>query len=318
MATFRSSSLVEKQLEHARRLLPADFKEPSRGDDFVGRLQWRSIQNHIRALEAELEESVAFEMGKSDFQFSVDGGPVREHSVSAGFLADLLRKSQELVESLAAFVIPRSTNETQLALMVDGSFQSSFGLKFHLGKGERTVECVEEGEKIADAFCRLFDGDADKKDLEGLLKHPEVRNNYFSIIRVISKSGARIVVRTQAYKLGTRLNSFQANQRLEWVNEPRNSERELFPDGTLVGGGLKRGTFEIEGDDGIFYSGKMSPDAREQIKKIKFGQAVTTWIVERKEFKEGDLADPKIKYTLLGVDPKEDDEKPTPGEVGSM
>ena len=284
---FRPSAVIEQQIADFKATLPEGVTEPP-PDDFAAELQWNAWQTHLHELGEELEASLTHELQGSDLQLAVDGDPVSGHAIHAGFLGTILAKTQGLINALAQATEQRPTGRGSVPnniiedyrLMVDGVFQSSFGLKLRLPTEKELSRLrLSHSDTVMDQFCKLMDPALDQTDLVRLIAPPRVKTHYLGLIEAIGKGGAKVLARTPRLRRGVRLTAVQARDRAMWMNSFSSETDTLTMDGTLTGGSIANNRFELQVDDET-YRGSISTQAKEQMQKIHFGEMVQAVIEE--------------------------------------
>ncbi|HVY72016.1 MAG TPA: hypothetical protein VHH73_18935 [Verrucomicrobiae bacterium] len=287
MSALRPSSEIEMQLEAFLAALPAGVTAPP-ANDFAASLQWSSWQNHRQELERELEAARLEELADADLQIAFSGDPVFEHDIKAGFLGGFLSKAQSLINALAQVAEQKPTERGSIAnsvvedyrLLVAGTFPSSFGLRLRLHSAVELGHLrLSQTDAVLDQFCSLIDPNLAQTELIKAMASPRVKTHYYDLVGVLGKEGAQITVRTKARLKGVRINAQQARDRSIWMDSLTESATTLSLVGILTGGSIATNRFELEVNE-EFYRGRISPEARAQMKDLKLGERVKAEIIE--------------------------------------
>jgi hypothetical protein len=306
---YRPSSEIERQIADFKSTLPAGITGPPPGD-FAAQLQWDAWQNYLKDLDVELDSSIDQELAGSDVVLAIDGDPVSGHAIHAGFLGTILAKAQGLINALAQVAEQRPTGRgnvpnniiSDYKLMVDGVFQSSFGLKLRLPT-ERELNRLRltHSDTVLDQFCKLMDPDIEQADLLQIVSSTRVKTNYRGLIEAIGKGGAQVLARTPRLRRGVRLSAVEARNRADWLNAFSAETETLTLDGILTGGSIANNRFELQVDDDT-YKGSISEQAKEQMRDIHFGDHVSTVIEETTMTAEDGQLEGGITHHLRSIE----------------
>ncbi len=284
---YRPSSEIERQIADFKATLPEGITDPP-PSDFAAQLQWDSWQQHLAELNRELALSIDHELEGSDLLLAVDGDPVSGHAIQVGFLGTLLAKAQSLINALAQVAEQRPTGRgnvsnniiSEYKLMVDGVFQSSFGLKLRLPtEHELNRLRVNHSEIVLDDFCKLIDPDLGQGELLRLVSSPRVKTHYLGLIEAVGKGGAKLMARTPRIRQGVHITAAQARDRSTWMSSFSAATETLVLDGLLTGGSVANNKFEFQVDDDT-YRGGISAQAKDQMRSIHFGDRIRAIIEE--------------------------------------
>ena len=304
----RPSSVIEAQLSDFLTTLPTGLTAAP-PNDFAAQLQWDAWQSHRKELEAELEATLETELADSDLQFAFSGAPVVEHDIAAGFLGNFISKAQSLLNALAQAVEQKATEMGRLAttlvedyrLLVSGTFASSFGIKFRLhSESELGRLRIGHTTEVLDQFCGLLDAQIPSADLVRTLASPRVKGRYYELVELVAKEDAKVTVRTKAKRFGVRLSAKQARDRVTWMDSLTESTATLPLEGVLTGGSIATDKFELQVST-EFYRGRISPDARAQMKEIRMGASVIAEVVETTFFAEEAVVEGHATYFLKSI-----------------
>lgn len=306
---YRPSSEIERQIADFRSTLPDGITGPPAGD-FAAKLQWDSWQNYLKELDSELDTSIDHELEGSDVLLAIDGDPVSGHAIHAGFLGTILAKAQSLINALAQATEQRPTERGNIPnniiadyrLMVDGVFQSSFGLKLRLPT-ERELNRlrINHSEVVLDQFCKLIDPDLGQTELLQIVSAPRVKTHYLGLIDAVGKGGAKLLARTPRIRRGVRLTAAQARDRVTWMSSFSAETETLVLDGFLTGGSVANNKFEFQVGDET-YRGGISVQAKEQMRTIHFGDSVRATIEETTMTAEDSQLEGAVTHHLMSIE----------------
>ena len=307
--SFRPSSEIELQLAEFESSLPKGVTGPP-PNDFAAKLQWDAWQHHRHELQTELDLAIDQELERSDFLLSIDGDPVSDHAIQAGFLGTFLDKSQKLINAIAQVFEQRPTGRGVIPnqiiadsrLMVEGVFPSSFGLKLRLPtETELGHFRFSHSEEILDQFCKLIDPQLEQTELAQIISHKRVKSHYLGLVDAVAKAGASLRVRTPRLRSGVRLNAAQARDKVTWLTT-FNAETSTYElTGVLTGGNIASNRFELEVDEDA-YKGTISAHAREQMLQICLGNPVRVTIQETTLTAEEGQTEGTVSYHLMKIE----------------
>jgi hypothetical protein len=287
MNALRPSSEIEAQLEAFLATLPTGVTAPPVGD-FAAGLQWSAWQNHRQELERELETARLDELAEADLMVSFSGAPVFQHDIKAGFLGVFLSKAQSLINALAQATEQKPTERGSIAnslvedyrLLFAGSFPSSFGLRLRLHSPNELGRLrLSQTEAVLDQFCNLINPNLGQAELVKAVASQRVKTHYYDLMETLSKEGAQMTVRTKARLNGFKINAQQARDRATWMDSLTESTAILPLLGILTGGSIATNKFELEVNE-EYYRGRISPEAKAQMKNLKLGERVTAEVIE--------------------------------------
>lgn len=310
---YRPSSEIERQIADFKATLPEGITGPP-PDDFAAQLQWDSWQKHLTELDKELDKSIGQELEGSDVLLAIDGDPVSGHAVHAGFLGTILAKAQSLINALAQAAEQRPTERGNVPnniiadykLMVDGVFQSSFGLKLRLPTEQELNRLrLNHSEVVLDQFCKLMDPDLEQTELLQIVSSPRVKTHYLGLIEAVGKGGAKLLARTPRIRRGVRLTAAQARDRATWMSSFSAATETLVLEGLLTGGSVANNRFELLVDDDI-YKGGISVQAKEQMRVIHFGDRVRATVDETTMTAEDSQLEGAVTRHLTSIEPIEE------------
>jgi hypothetical protein len=307
---YRPSSEIESQIADFKATLTEGLTGPPPGD-FAAQLQWDAWQNYLKDLDAELDSSIDQELEGSDVLLAIDGDPVSGHAVHAGFLGTILAKAQSLINALAQAAERRPTERGNVPnniiadykLMVDGVFQSSFGLKLRLPTEQELNRLrVNHSELVLDQFCKLIDPELEQTELLQIVSSPRVKTHYLGLIEAVGKGGAKLLARTPRIRRGVRITAAQARDRATWMSSFSAATETLVLDGLLTGGSVANNKFELQADDDT-YRGGISAQAKDQMRTIHFGDRVRATIEETTMTAEDGQMEGSITHHLMSIEP---------------
>jgi hypothetical protein len=308
MNSHRPSSEIEAQLEAFLATLPEGVTAPP-ADDFAAGLQWHSWENHRRELELELEAARLDELAGADLQIAFSGEPVFQHDIKAGFLGAFLSKAQSLINALAQAAEQTPTERGSIAnslvedyrLLIAGTFPSSFGLRLRLhSDGELGRLRLSQTTAVLDQFCALIDPNLGQAELVRAVASQRVKTHYYDLVETLGKAGAQMIVRTKQRLKGVKINPKQARDRVTWMDSLTESTATLPLEGILTGGSIATNKFELEvGEE--YYRGRISNDAKTQMRDLKLGERVRAEVVETTFFAEEALIEGHATYFLKSI-----------------
>jgi hypothetical protein len=308
MSTLRPSSEIEAQLEAFLATLPANVTEPP-ADDFAATLQWTSWQKQRQELELELKAALMDELAEADLQIAFSGDPVLQHDIKAGFLAGFLTKAQGLIKALSETVeesgagIGRTANNPMedYRLFVSATFPSSFGLRLRLrSKAHFETLPLSQTEVVLDRFCKLMDPNLTQEDLVSAVAVERVKSPYHELLKSISREGAQLIVRTKARLSGVTINASQAYHRALLIERLTQATAIRFLEGVLVGGSMASNRFELQVGEKL-YRGRISPEAKVQMKNLKLGERVRAEVFETAFLAGEVVVEGHATYFLKGI-----------------
>jgi len=288
--------------------LPPGVSAPP-ANDFAAKLQWTAWQNHRQELEAELDAARVDELAEADLQFAFSGEPVFQHDIMAGFLGSVLSKAQSLINALAQAVEQKPTERGNIAnnlvedyrLLVAGTFPSSFGLRLRLHSDTELGRLrLSQTDSVLSQFCTLLDPNVGQADLVKAVASSRVKTHYYDLVEIIGKGGAQLTVRTKTRLAGVKITAKQARDRATWMDSLTESTTTLPLGGVLTGGSIATNKFELQvGEE--FYRGRISPEARAQMKDLKLGELVKAEVVETTFFAEEAIVEGHASYFLKSI-----------------
>ena len=146
----------------------------------------------------------------------------------------------------------------------------------------------------------MLDAQVPSGELVKTLSSPRVKGRYYELIELVVKEDAKVTVRTKTRRLGVRLDARQARDRATWMDSLTESTVTLPLEGILTGGSIATNKFELQVFD-EFYRGRISPEAKAQMKEIKMGQSVVAEVVETTFFAEEALVEGHATYFLRSI-----------------
>lgn len=303
----RASAIIKQQLSDLAEVITEANKYGT--PDFASEIAYKSLLQNEEELHEELKASELIE-STNDVEVAIDGDPVKEHTVEAGFFGKLLTDVQNLIYAIAQVIIsgPRATgpiphiiiNENRL--MVTSWARSSFAVRFHLPTREELHQTVEPTSKeVLSIITTLLKEGVDQDEIIEMISHPRIKKHYSQLLEDMVYKGASIRFRTRANPYGVKVDSRQARDRIDWLNLLQTREEIIKVRGILSGGNIKTGKFYLSVDD-EHYSGSVSADAKVQMKDITFGATVTAEMRITTISHEEVEAEPKVEYYLLKLD----------------
>jgi hypothetical protein len=234
---------------------------------------------------------------------------VFQHDIKAGFLGGFLTKTQSLINALAQATEQRPTGRGNIAnnlvedyrLLVAGTFPSSFGLRLRLhSNGELGRLRLSQTEAVLDQFCTLMDPNVSQSDLVRAVASQRVKTHYYDLVESIGKEGAQMTVRTKDRLSGVKINARQARDRATWMDSLTEATATRPLEGILTGGSIATNKFELQVAE-EFYRGRISPEAKTQMKDLKLGERVRADVVETIFFAEEAVVEGHATYFLKNI-----------------
>lgn len=306
----RSSREIKKQLADLSKVRAA--AEHYGTPDFASRLGMRSILKHQTILSEELQAAEMLESGAA-VELILDGDPVVQHSIHAGFLGNFLATVQHLINAVAqattstptARAPVRSSIVAENRLWVSAGFPSSFGIRCTLPTKEQLGRLYEPSSQATlETVSGLLSDEPPSEDLFGLVSHSRVKKHYFDLLSLLAKSGANVRVRTRLNPYGTKFHTGPARERVEWLELLQANEEITSLIGVLVGGSIETARFELKLNDEETIVGKVSEEGTAQLRRITFGARVRAEVRVTTMIHEEGAIDPKISYFLDSVTPE--------------
>jgi hypothetical protein len=186
-------------------------------------------------------------------------------------------------------------------LLVASTFPSSFGLRLRLHSDTELGRLrLSQTEAVLDQFCKLLDPDLTQVELVKAVASQRVKTHYYDLVENIGKEGAQMTVRTKARLKGVKINAKQARDRATWMDSLTENTATLPLEGVLTGGSIATNRFELQvGEE--FYRGRISPEARAQMKDLKLGENVKADVVETTFFAEEAIVEGHAAYFLKSL-----------------
>src|SRR5438093_1067377 len=78
------------------------------------------------------------------------------------------------------------------------------------------------------------------------VSHPRINKHYYEFLEALAKQGANVRLRTRGNPFGVRVSARQARDRVDWLDLLQVEEETLSLPGTLVGGSVESGRFELK------------------------------------------------------------------------
>jgi hypothetical protein len=258
-----------------------------------------------------MEQAAQSELACCDLHLAMSGDPVSEHDVQAGFLGVVLTKAQGLINALAQATEQRPTERGSIAnslveeyrLLVSAFAPSSFAVKlrFHSDKELGRLRLAKVDEVLGN-FCCLIDPGASQADLVKLVSVPRVQGHYYGLIDAIGKEGAELTVRTKRQLAGVRISAKQARDRIAWMDSLTETTTTLNLEGVLTGGSIATNRFELLVEP-EFYRGRISPEAKTEMRQIKLGDPVSAEIVQTTFVVDEAVIEGHVTYYLKKITP---------------
>ncbi|HEY7429083.1 MAG TPA: hypothetical protein VH682_32950 [Gemmataceae bacterium] len=249
--------------------------------DFASQLGLQSLRGQEQSLIEELRAAEMLESG-SAAELVFGGDPVRDHLIQAGFLGAMFSKVQQLVNALAQAItsvptarapVPRNI-VAENRLLVASWFPSSFAVRLCLPTKEELGQMYDtESQSVLEGLAELLGEQVPSQQTIDWVSHPRVRKHYYEFLDAVAKQGAMIRLRTQGNPYGAAVDAQQARERVDWLDLLTVKEETLSLSGTLVGGSIETGRFELKVEDEV-YKGKVSEGTKVLMKQITFGASV--------------------------------------------
>lgn len=300
---------IEEELASLERIEKA-FRESDVSSAAI-RFNIESIGERQIELQEELRAAKLI-LSDYDFEFSIEGKPVKNHMIIADFFGRLLKNLQEManrVFSATGTILKMGEKIPESCLldsqiMVAGWSSSSFTVHFRLNPlGSSGDFLVPERRKIMfENLYELFSEDISEEELTTLITRSSSKVAYMNLLTDIANQDVVIKLRTKAHPYCAKLGAEVAAERAKWMELPEKETEDFIKvTGILVGGNIDTHTFTVKTKD-ISYSGrKISQDAQDQIKKIKLGAWVNAIVKQIAKYKTKASSEPIITYTLESI-----------------
>lgn len=253
------------------------------------------------------EVAVAFAGREEDAEISIDGDPVQDHAIRAGFFGKFLRSIQDFTNALGQTAdelynqsAERSRDLIELyRLLILPQFEpSSFKLHMKLAASEGDRLAPEAHPPILDIVSQVLIGDAKLTAHGELLQHPLVRAREKQLLKLIAGHGASVTLRTRGNPHGVKLTAQRARDRVE--KSGKSEKKDLSLNGILEGGSVgKRQRFELKVGE-TTYIGRTSAEAKRDLHGIALGSRVSAVVTVRTRI-DKTTGEPKTTYTLKTV-----------------
>ncbi len=294
---------IEQRLQELTQI-KAEMK-PIEGD-FAAAWSFTSLEAFEEQLQKEAKAARLVE-NKYALEISLTGDPVNDHAVNIKFFGSLLVYAQDVLNAIAYSLtggrqtrrnlIPR--NRLALAATGPGSFAASFTLPETVEQETLPLD-LPEAETPLGLLSALLDGTIDIEDNSEVLTNPQVKAKYSQLISLLARDGASVSVYTQSNPMGVKLSAKEARDRREWLELLRSTVEEKTLSGTLVGGNIETGRFEIKSDQTTI-RGRASDYATKQIRNIHLGAEVTATVEVTTATHEESNFIPKTSYFLKSI-----------------
>ncbi len=309
---------IMEELDDLKRI--EDVLADQREDTASHRFRVKSVKKMRSDLQEELYAAQLLD-SNNDFEFSLEGAPVQDHMVTAGFLGKFLADLQILTDHVflaaggssgASDKIP-SSSLLESRIMITGWHASSFTVQFRLLPAEQIDDFfVSDRREMALRDLRgLFDDLTPNGELADLITKSASKAAYKRILRNVANQGAIVRLRTRIDPYPTRLSAEVAADRSKWMETAeKETERVLKVAGKLVAGNIDVHTFRIRTKERVYW-GPIGQDAQEQIQKIALGSNVNAMISEVSRHKTKADVKPVETHTLQSIfeAPKEKEEE---------
>jgi hypothetical protein len=240
----------------------------------------------LEEIQASDPNLARFARSGSDGHVSIDGGPVEDHTIDAGFYGSFCKKADELFAAIC-----QSLGITKPALRLGMTMESSYAVDLIVSQPIDPQEMFFQGPpditKNREAFDHLMSMIADKQpagDATKMIKleYP-IRQRLGEVLELIAKNGAVVSVRTRASPLPRKLSSMQAQDRLKAVRDLGYPFRFLDIVGRLIGGFVEKSgkqdrsfciRVEEPGKKAQDFRGTISEDAVPKMLSVRLGDQV--------------------------------------------
>jgi hypothetical protein len=304
----RSSQDVRAQLTDLAKVkaITSAYGTP----DFASRLGMQGVLGHEEELLEELRAAEMVESGSTG-ELVFDGDPVHDQLIQASFLGAMLSKVQQLFNAVAQAVtsvptarapVPRDI-VAENRLLIAGWHPSSFAVRFRLPTKELLGQLLEpESEAVLGRLMKLLGEQAPSQETIELVSHARVLKHYYEFLDLIAKQGAVVRMRTRQQPYGVVLTAQRARDRVDWLDLLTLKEEVLNVTGTLVGGSVETGRFELKVGDEV-YRGRVSDAARGRMKTTTFGANVHAAVRATTVTHEEAPTEPSTSYYLVALEP---------------
>lgn len=306
----RLASEVRRQLEEW-----SDIRRDFEANGDMGYAGLKHLEQ-MKLHEAELREELrAAELVEHDAtaDFVLDGAPIRGHEVPAKLLGTFLERIQALNYAVGQVMTGKSTSRSRIPKHVADAYRlyvqpdfilGSFGFRVRVPSGADLEELIEnEAENSLKTVCLLLGDDDPSEDGIELLSHSRVKSHYSALMEMMAKENVGLTMRHRAYRDTIRLAASQARERTEWLSQLQISEETIVRTGELVGGSIEQSRFELRSDDDLI-KGKLSAQARQDIKLFHWGDSVSVTLRVTQSEHEESISGPSEAYWAVRIEPR--------------
>lgn len=292
---------IQRQLAEVSKL--REEIERAGETDLSARLELHAIRGLEEQMISELR-AAEFAASGADLEMTLIGEPVKGSEIFAGFLGDVLRTFQDLLNAVAQVFsgAPTSRAPVQRNIIVETrlrvlTFQpGSFGVRLRLPSRAETGELFEpQSREVLVSVCESLTEPTPSTNSSELLSHPRVKSHYAKLTQLLAKEAADATFRYASNPHGVVLSASKAREKNEWLDLLQTKEDIIQIEGRLVGGSLEKRRFELQGGE-TTYSGRVSEEAVRKMKGLAFGSLVNARLkILTTEHETGGM-EPSISY----------------------
>jgi len=304
----RPVSVVESQLREFRAACKSANKYGA--PDFASQIALDSMQNHEEELMEELKAAQLLE-SDADAEFSVSGEPVRGNLIPIALLGKFFEHLQKLMYSVAqsrqGIVSTRGTRRGDIVrenqLLVPPSFApGSFRFRVRLlSKEELGLTEEPESKENLRILSSILDEQKSESDIVDVVSNPRVQSDYARILDLLAKENADLRIRSRETPFAKRFSASCARDRTRWLERLPTRQEESFLEGSLVGGSIESGRFELRGEEPELFRGILTDSAKNDIRKFHWDDRVRIHVRSRIEANE-DGSFERIHHTALRIE----------------
>jgi hypothetical protein len=176
----------------------------------------------------------------------------------------------------------------------------SFGFRVRLlSKEELGLTEEPESRENLRILSSILDEQTSDSDIVDVVSNPRVQSDYAGILSLLAKENADLRIRSRESPFAKRFSASCARKRTRWLEHLPTRQEESFLEGSLVGGSIEFGKFELRGEE--LFRGVLTDSAKNDMKKFHWTDRVRVHVRSRIEANE-DGSFEKIHYTALRIE----------------
>ncbi|MDR0620508.1 MAG: hypothetical protein LBJ61_01300 [Deltaproteobacteria bacterium] len=303
----RSVEIITEQLADLEDLITTS---EDKNIDFPSRLFFNSLESHKQELLEELKAAKMLE-SKADIELTIEGAPVKEHSIPASMLSKFIEQVQKLRYATGEFARGSKSSRTRFTkkllseneLLVTSFSPSSFCIHVKYANDHFSPHLLSNTkERAGEAlFLSLFAGEDDSDDLDLTSMSTRLQDYYREFLNFVTDNNIIIGTRTRNHPFSVKItpdNARELKQLLYYnFSTLKVVEEEISVEGILMMGNLKKQSFMIQ-TESTTYSGQISESGIIGLKLIPLGTNVLAKLLATSPSEESD----KTSYLLLSID----------------